>query len=99
LADALQRDPEGVLGRARQAAQPGALRPAAAEVYAQLVGKAKPPQARQTTISAGKTNLAVVQFDARGGATITIAAGQLVGGRAEQLSALLKAFLTSEAPS
>lgn len=96
LADALQRDPEGVLARARSCTtQPGPR--AALDVLDRLIGQAAKPQARQTVIAAGKKRLAVLTLDAAGRASITFEPGVLVPGQHDALAKLLKAFLTASA--
>ena len=97
LADALQRDPDGVLGRARACASQQGVR-GAVDVYGQLIGLQSKPQAQETVISSGKKKLAVLKVDLKGRATIEFEPGVLLQGQHESLSKLLKGFLADQGP-
>ena len=98
LADALQRDPEGVLSRARAvAAQPGQR--AAADVFGRLLGLAAKPQPLETVIAAGKKKLATLKVGSKGRAAVEFEPGVLLGHQHEALAKLLKAFLTDRIPA
>ena len=98
LADALQRDPDGVLSRARALGlQPG--KPAAAAVFDRLLGLAAKPQAQETVIAAGKKKLATVKTGTKGRAAVEFEPGVLLDHQHEALCKLLKAFLTDRKPA
>lgn len=98
LTDALQRDPEGVLMRARACLSQTGHR-AATEVYGLLIGLAQDPPAQETVISSGKKKLAVLRVSPKGKATVEFEPGVLSEGQHESLSKLLKGFLTGHARS
>lgn len=92
LADALQRDPDSVLSRAREAAQQrGSL--GATGVYEQLIGKVSKPQPEQMAIASGKKKLATLKVDASGRASVDFEPGVLQPDRHGELALLLKNFL------
>ena len=98
LADALQRDPDGVLSRARAvAAQPGQR--TAAGVFDRLLGLAAQPRALETVIAVGKKKLATLKVGVKGRAVVEFEPGALLGSQHEALGKLLKAFLTDRKPS
>ena len=97
LADALQRDPDGVLARARMLAETPASTPrTAVDVVARLLAETPKPQPFETAIKAGKRTLATLRLDAQGRATIDIPPGVLLPGRHEALTKLLKSFLVDQ---
>jgi ParB family chromosome partitioning protein len=92
LGDALQRDPEGVLQRAREcAALAGPRHPG--DVVARLVGLPAQQAAQELVIMSGKKRLAVLRADAKGRAVVEIEPGVLPPDRREELAATLKDFL------
>lgn len=93
LADALQRDPEGVLSRARACASQTGQR-VAVDVFGRLIGLEPKPQAKETVIASGKQKLAVLRVDLKGRATIEFEPGVLLEAQREPLSALIKRFFT-----
>lgn len=94
LVDALQRDPDGVLARARLlAGAPASLPRTAVDVVARLLAEKPKPQPFEAAIKAGKRTLATCRQDALGRTTIDIPPGVLSTGRHEALTKLLKAFL------
>lgn len=93
LADALQRDPDSLLSRARAMAGQAGER-AAADVFDRLIGRAAAPAPSQTVISAGQKKLATLGVNSQGRALVDIEPGVLPGERHEALCKLLKAFLT-----
>lgn len=92
LADVLQRDPEGVLSRARSCAKEAGPR-GAVEVYGRLIGLEAKPQAQETVIASGKKRLAVLRVGANGKASIEFEPGVLHDQQRDPLAKLLKAFL------
>lgn len=99
LSDALQRDPEGTMRRARELKkQWGKL--AAAEVFATLiqsgegVGPSNPPQAHAIVVG-GKT-MGQVKTDARGRVVVEFESGAMSAEKAAELVAHLQAFLKPE---
>ena len=92
LTDALQRDPEGVLVRAREAAGLGDDRSAAA-VFSRLIAKPVKAEAREFAINSGKRKLAVMTVAANGKVSVEFENGAFHAGRQEALIKLLKAFL------
>lgn len=97
LADALQRDPDGVLARARTLAEAPASTPrTAVDVVARLLAETPKPRPFETAIKAGKRTLATLRLDAQGRATIDIPPGVLSPGRHEALTKLLKTFLADQ---
>lgn len=96
LADALQRDPDSVLARAREAAQQrDSLR--ATGVYEHLIGKASKALPKQRVISSGKKKLATLKVDASGRASVDFESGVLQPDRHDELALLLKNFLKAGA--
>lgn len=97
LVDALQRDPDGVLARARLLAEaPANLPRTAVDVVARLLAETPKPQPFEAAIKAGKRTLATLRLDALGRTTIDIPPGVLSTGRHEALTKLLKAFLADQ---
>lgn len=97
LADALQRDPDGVLARARLLAEAPANAPrTAVDVVARLLAETPKPRPFEAAIKAGKRTLATLRLDALGRATIDIPPGVLSPGRHEALTKLLKTFLADQ---
>ena len=92
LTDAMQRDPEGVLARAREALGRGADR-SAADVFAQLMAKPEKPAAREIAIRSGKKKLAVMTVAANGKVSVDFESGVILAGQQEALVKLLKGFL------
>lgn len=93
LTDAMQRDPEGVLTRAREAVALGGGR-GAAEVFARLVAKPEKPEAREIAINSGKKKLALMTVAASGKVSVEFEAGVVTAGQHEALVKLLRRFLS-----
>ena len=98
LADALQRDPDSVLLRARDIANEASQR-AAADVFDRLIGRAAAPKARETLILAGKKKRATLKLDSKGMAVVEFERGVNLDDQHEALSNLLKALLTDKNPA
>jgi ParB family transcriptional regulator, chromosome partitioning protein len=96
LADALQRDPDGVLQRAR-ACTSTAGHAGAVAIYGRLIGLPAKRPARETVIAAGKKRLAVLRLDAKGRATLEFEPGALPDRRHDALVKLLTGFLSESA--
>ncbi len=92
LTDTLQRDPEGVLTRAREAAGLGGHR-SAADVFARLIAKPDKAQAREIAINSGKKKLAVMTIAANGKVSVDFESGVIPASQQEALVKLLKSFL------
>lgn len=93
LADALQRDPDGVLARAKEAGKKrGSLD--ATEVFELLVGTAPKPAPKEIDILAAGKKLATVRTGPKGRAFVEFEAGVLPVEKHEALAKLLKEFLT-----
>ena len=92
LTDAMQRDPEGVLTRARQVIGLGADR-SAADVFARLIARAEKPEAREIAINDGKKRLAVMTVAVNGKVSVDFEVGVVAAGQQEALVKLLKGFL------
>ncbi|HQE40184.1 MAG TPA: ParB/RepB/Spo0J family partition protein [Zoogloea sp.] len=98
LVDALQRDPDGVLKRARKCALQAAPR-GPAEVFAQLVGLESKPALQDVVIANGKQRLAILRLASNGKATIEFEAGVLTDDRRGLLAQVLKDFLLGSKPN
>ena len=96
LADALQKDPDGVLARARAAVGARSSSGPVA-VYEHLIGKAPAPEGKHLPISAGKRKLGLLRVDAKGRATVEFEPEVLPEGQHAALVKLLKGFLTGSA--
>jgi ParB family chromosome partitioning protein len=96
LADALQRDPDGVLKRARACASQPAPR-GSTDVYGMLVGMEAKLQAQETVIVSGKKRLAILRMGPNGKAAIEFEVGVLREEQREPLTKLLKEFLSERA--
>ena len=92
LTDAMQRDPEGVLTRAREAIGLGADR-SAADVFARLLAKPQKPEAREIAIKSGKKRLAVMTVAVNGKVSVDFEIGVVSADQQEALVKLLKDFL------
>ena len=92
LTDAMQRDPEGVLTRAREAIGLGADR-SAADVFARLLAKPQKPEAREIAIKSGKKRLAVMTVAVNGKVSVDFEIGVVSVDQQEALVKLLKDFL------
>jgi len=92
LADALQRDPDGVLGRAKDLGKkPHALD--ATTVFERLVGKAPKSAFPELDISVAGKKLATLKSGSKGRALVEFEAGALTEDRREALVMLLSEFL------
>lgn len=96
LADALQRDPEGVLSRARQlGSTKGSI--GSMEVFKQLVGETGERNelpVQELSISAGGKQVATLKAGPKGSAVIEIERGALPPDRLQDLAKLLEKFLS-----
>lgn len=92
LADALQRDPDGVLARAREFKADGSG--VASEVFDHLIGTVKLLPAQQLMISARGKQVAILKTDPQGRAVIEIESGVLKPTRHQELAKLLEKFLS-----
>ena len=92
LTDALQRDPDGVLSRAREAASLEGER-SAADVFARLIAKPEKPEAREIAITAGRKKLALMKVAANGKVSVDFESGVIPAGQHDALIKLLRAFL------
>jgi hypothetical protein len=97
LADALQRDPDSVLMRARAIANEGGQR-SSTDVFDRLIGRSTAPKSRETPILAGKKKLATLKVDSKGRALVEFEPGVLLDSHHEALSRLLKTLLTDKLP-
>ena len=97
LTDAMQRDPEGVLMRAREAAQLGSNR-SAADVFARLIGKPEKQDVRQMAINSGKKKLAVMTVGPSGRVSIDFEGGAVLSSQHEALIKVLRDFLVGTSP-
>lgn len=93
LADALQRDPDGVLARARDLSKKQEPR-GAGDVFDQLIGKAKHAPHQELQISASGKKVATLKAGAKGRAVIEFEAGALAPARHQALAKLLEEFLS-----
>ena len=92
LTDAMQRDPEGVLTRAREVIGLGADR-SAADVFARLIAKPEKPEAREIAINSGKKRLAMMTVEVNGKVSVEFEIGVVAAGQQEALVKLLEGFL------
>jgi ParB family chromosome partitioning protein len=96
LADAMQRDPDGLLQRARALAATQTKRnPSAA--FAELLGQQASPKATETPIMLGKRKVAVLRVEPSGRLIIDFEPGTVTASRSPELAETIKAFLSSEA--
>lgn len=95
LTDALQRDPEGVLARAREAAGRGASR-SATDVFGWLISKPLKAEVQQIPINAGKKKLAVMTVASGGKVTVEFESGVVSADQQMALVKVLKDFLTGQ---
>ena len=93
LSDALQKDPDGVLTRARELLVNVGPR-VASDVFDQLVGKIRAAQAQSLLISAAGKQVATLTAGPKGRAVIEIESGALAPGRYPALAKLLQEFLS-----
>ncbi len=98
LADALQRDPEGTLARARTAMALGASRKPV-EVLGLLLAAPAQPQPREITIRQGAKPLAVLKLAASGKLTVEFEAGAVADGQLDALARLIEGFVTARLPA
>ena len=98
LADALQRDPEGTLARARSAMALGASRKPA-EVLGLLLAAPAQPQPRDIAIRQGAKPVAILKLAANGKLTIEFEAGAVPDGQIDALAKLIEGFLTTTLPA
>ena len=95
LADALQADPDGVLGRARTLAKSrDGL--GAGEVFDRLVGKGAGAQPTSVAVNAGGKQVGELKVGPKGRATLEIFAGVLKPERCDELVKHLASFFKDE---
>lgn len=92
LTDALQRDPDGVLQRAREATELGGDR-SPTDVFARLIGRPSKTEPQHINISAGKKRLAVMSVATNGKVTVDFELGAVSAAQHAALAKLLKSFL------
>ena len=92
LTDVLQRDPEGVLARAREMASLEGGR-AAADVFARLIAKPGRPGPKEFAINSGRKKFGVMTVASDGKVSVHFESGVIPMGQQEALVKLLKAFL------
>lgn len=94
LSDAVQRDPTGILIRAKSlAAERGKL--LASEVLARLMSKSEVTQHEPIQISASGRPAALLKMGAKGRATVEFQPGVLAPDRQQALAKLISEFLSS----
>ena len=98
LAEAVQKDPEGVVSRARELAKE-TVRPAAAKVFASLTvvpgGELNASTLSELKISKAGKKVGVLASDAKGRAVIRLEVGALPDVRRKALAKLIEDFLKS----
>ena len=96
LADAMQRDPDGLLHRARALVATPAKRNAAG-VLAELLGQEPAQRATETPVLVGKRKVAVLRMEPSGRLVVEFEAGAVPPNRSNELAKAIKAFLSSDA--
>ncbi len=96
LADAMQRDPDGLLQRARALVAAPAKRNAAG-VFADLLGQGSAQKATETPVLVGKRKVAVLRLEPTGRLVVEFEAGVVPSSRSQDLAKAIEAFLSSEA--
>ena len=96
LSEAVQKDPDGVLARAKELAT-RTDRPAASQVVAVLTGEvlsgSTPPAAEPIQIGKGKKKLATIDTDSKGRAVVRFETGALPDAKRKALAKLIEEFL------
>ena len=93
LVDALQKDPDSVLRRARSLSKSrGAL--TAAQVFDELTGAAAPALPTTTPVILGQTRMASISMNRHGRALVEFEPGALPPERHQALATLIEAFLS-----
>lgn len=93
LVDALQRDPDGVLKRARACAAQASLK-GPAEVFGQLIGTEAKAPAQDVVITEEGQRLAIIRQMPNGKSTIEFEAGVLTEQRRTELLKLVRTFMS-----
>ncbi len=96
LADAMQRDPDGLLQRAR-ALVAAPTRRNASGVLAELLGQQAAQKATETPVLIGKRKVAVLRTEPSGRLIVEFEAGAVPQNRSHELAKAIKAFLSSDA--
>lgn len=96
LADAMQRDPDGILQRARALAIEPTKRSAAA-VLADLLGQQSIPKTAETPILVGTRKVAILKLEASGRLLVEFEPGAVAAERKQDLVKAIKAFLSNDA--
>lgn len=96
LSEAVQKDPEGVLQRAKEIASQ-AERPGAAQIAAMLTGRvlngSTPPASKPIHIGGSKKKLATIDTDSKGRAVVRFAAGALPDEKRKDLAKFIEELL------
>lgn len=95
LADAMQRDPDGLLQRARALAAGPAAR-SANGVFAALIGQQSTHKPTETPILMGKRKVAMLKVDFSGRLIVDFEPGTVPPGREQELVKTLKTFLSDD---
>jgi len=96
LSEAVQKDPDGVLARAKELATQ-AVRPAAPQVVAALTGRvlngSTPAAVEPIQVRKGKAKLATIDTDSKGRAIVRFETGALPDAKRKALAKLIEEFL------
>lgn len=93
LGEALQRDPEGLIARAKELTALGKTK-SAGDVFNALVGTSLNRSTGYTELKRGDRRAGSVSTDAKGRLVVTLEADLVQGGRKERLMALLNSWLS-----
>ena len=97
LSEAVQKDPEGVLARAKQIAAQSERLPAAQIVSvltgAQVLNGSTPPVAEPIQVGKGKAKIATIDTDSKGRAVVRFEAGALPESKRKALAKLIEELL------
>lgn len=96
LADAMQRDPDGLLQRARALAAVQTKRNPSG-VFSELLGQQLSPKATETPVMLGKRKVAVLRLEPSGRLVVDFEPGAVAADRSQELVRAIKAFLSSDA--
>ncbi len=95
LADAMQRDPDGLLQRARALASAPTKRNASG-VFAELLGQQQAQKATETPVMLGNRKVAVLRVEPSGRLIVEFEPGAVSANRNQDLVKTIKAFLASD---
>ena len=96
LADAMQRDPDGLLQRARALAAAQTKRNPTG-VFGELLGQQLSPKVTETPVMLGKRKVAVLRLEPSGRLIVDFEPGAVTANRSQELVKTIKAFLSSDA--